>query len=164
MIKRWNINSFLCEKVDDDITNIKNIFDTVTIKKDKRTNFYIVTLLNAFESDEKSFRLYYFLQFMEEGDIAYLGNHYLRKGAEVKKNKAGEPMKARIEKSVSTMLKAEIENVNFPKSGQYELQVYKYDNDDAEDIDDKSSEEQYNFANEDHLISTYPFNVKIIED
>ncbi len=161
MEKRWNINSFLCKQADDNITNIRNIFNKIEVKNNDTASFCIITLLNAFQSDEKNFRLYYFIEQMGEDKRAYVGNQSLTRDTEMKKDSNGECVMARIDSSVSVMLKAEIQNVYFPKTGQYELQVYKYDNEESVDIDNETPDEQSKWANENHLVATYPFNVVI---
>ena len=43
MSKVWNINVLLCEKANDDVSTIENIFDKLVInKKNRRGNFTIV--------------------------------------------------------------------------------------------------------------------------
>lgn len=164
MKKRWNINSFLCEAADKDVTNIKRIFDTLRIKKNGSASFTIVTLLNALKSDESIFRLYYFIEQLSGGSRAYLGNTCFKKDEDAKRDSSGNKVLGSVEESVSVMLKAELEDIDFPESGQYELQVYKYDNEEAEDINNKTPEECESWAQKEHLVATYPFSVNISDD
>lgn len=164
MEKRWNINSFLCESADENVTNIKNIFDTLRVKKNGSTSFTIVTILNGFQCDESNFRLYYFIEQMGNDKMAYLGNSYFEREAGEKQNCNENKKMGRVEESVSMMIKAEVLHMDFPASGQYELQVYKYDNEEAEDIDGRDPEEQGKWSELEHLVATYPFGVNIIEE
>ena len=164
MEKKWNINSFLCESADEKVTNIKNIFDTLRIKKDGTASFTIVTMLNAFKCDESSFRLYYFMEQLDKDQMAYLGNSYFERDSSKSLSSSRPKSSGCVESAVSMMIRVDVKGVNFPSTGQYELQVYKYDNTDAENIDDKSPEEQGKWAEQQHLVATYPFNVYISEE
>ena len=77
MSKIWNVNILLCRNANKEVSNIEDIFDTLIIDKEhKKANFTIVTILNSIESDEETFVLYYFIEYIgkTENKILYLFN------------------------------------------------------------------------------------------
>lgn len=169
MNKIWNINAILCEKTDSEITDIKNIFDTLRLKKGNTAAFTIITFLNAIRSDEDKFGLYYFIERIpdekEKNALrTYLGNTIYVKDKDVGKNRLGEKICGSAEHSVSKMVSEKIEGIDFPSAGQYELQVFKYDGDSVVDLENKSVEECEEWVDEEKLVSTYPFKVKFLNE
>lgn len=165
MNKRWNINVILCEKTDVDVVNIKNIFDTLHIR-DNKASFSMVTFINGIKIDEEVFGLYYFMEKLEDDRAlrTYLGSSLFKQTEENNEGIDGEKLYNSVEDSSILMSSARFDDIEFKGPGSYELQVYKYDNDKAIDIDNKDSESCDEWANEENLVSIYPFRVKLFDN
>lgn len=161
--KKWSVNILLCEECDENITNIKNIFDILYVDYKERleASFDIVTIINAIKSDEKKFGLYYFIEKVkgQESQIAFLCHAIHKRTSEALKNSIGNNPKSTVEGVVFTTTRLKIRNCYFPGLGNYEIKVYKFDNDEAEEIENWDTEQCVKFAQEDHLVATYFFEV-----
>ena len=161
MNKIWNINLLLCREVNRNVSKIEGVFDKLVLNEKEEANFTIVTLLNSIKSDEEKFGLYYFLeQVNEDKDNLLL---YLCSSINVREKNA-EKKDANfcsIEGFSHKNIVFEIENCSFPGEGIYEIKVYKYDNDDVVKVDDNvSTKDMVKYANDDHLVSVYSFEVE----
>lgn len=152
--KKWNINILLCEECDERMENIKNIFNSLYTKKDGNVHFDIVTIMNAINPDEERFGLYYFIEKVskENSMISYVGGLVCdriggRDGYD----------------STCGMERMSVDLDSFPGLGQYEIKVFKHDGNDAKEISGDEKEIKH-YYNPDKLISTYPFEIKKIDD
>lgn len=161
MNKIWNINLLLCREVNRNVSKIEGVFDKLVLNEKEEANFTIVTLLNSIKSDEEKFGLYYFLeQVNEDKDNLLL---YLCSSINVREKNAEkkDANLCSIEGFSHKNIVFEIENCSFPGEGIYEIKVYKYDNDDVVKVDDNvSTKDMVKYANDDHLVSVYSFEVE----
>ena len=161
MNKIWNINLLLCREVNRNVSKIEGVFDKLVLNEKEEANFTIVTLLNSIKSDEEKFGLYYFLeQVNEDKDNLLL---YLCSSINVreKNDEKKDANLCSIEGFSHKNIVFEIENCSFPGEGIYEIKVYKYDNDDVVKVDDNiSTKDMVKYANDDHLVSVYSFEVE----
>ena len=161
MNKIWNINLLLCREVNRNVSKIEGVFDKLVLNEKEEANFTIVTLLNSIKSDEEKFGLYYFLeQVNEDKDNLLL---YLCSSINVreKNDEKKDANLCSIEGFSHKNIVFEIENCSFPGEGIYEIKVYKYDTDDVVKVDDNiSTKDMVKYANDDHLVSVYSFEVE----
>lgn len=161
MNKIWNINLLLCREVNRNVSKIEGVFDKLVLNEKEEANFTIVTLLNSIKSDEEKFGLYYFLeQVNEDKDNLLL---YLCSSINVREKNAEkkDANLCSIEGFSHKNIVFEIENCSFPGEGIYEIKVYKYDNDDVVKVGDNvSTKDMVKYANDDHLVSVYSFEVE----
>lgn len=155
----------MCEECDESISNIRNIFDTIYINPKERSeaSFDIVTIANAIKSDEEKFGLYYFIEKVEgrKSQIAFLNHAIFKRSEEAAKNSIGNIPKSTVEGAVFTTSRLQIRNCYLPGPGDYEIKVYKFDNDEVEDIKEFDTKQCVKFAQEDHLVVTAFFEVRI---
>lgn len=161
--KKWNINILLCREVDENTVNIKEIFNKLYLDNKNRASFVIITLLNSILSDEKNFKLYYFLEKVEGNGskITLLGStlftKVLNNNQTNKKN-----VKSYVGGLSNAITHMSIDDCEFIGPGNYEIKIYKFDNEDEKnfgDLNDASNEEILEYANDEHLVSVYPFEV-----
>lgn len=166
--KKWNINMLLCREVDENTVNIKEIFNKLYLDNKNRASFVIITLLNAISSDEKNFKLYYFLEKVEGNGskITLLGStqftKMLNNNQVNKKN-----VKTYVKGLSNAITHMRIDECEFIGPGNYEIKIYKFDNEDEKkiaDLDDASDEKLLAYANDEHLVSVYPFEVCLNPD
>lgn len=156
--KRWNISTILCGECDKEITNIQNIFDILYIDDSNRASFDIVTFINAMGCDEQRFGLYYYIEKLDKDScqIVYVCNsRHQRAKNEVIQEKKEFP-ETRIEGVTIKSTRFTIDDFYFLGEGNYELMVYKYDDEAAEPVD---KEDSMKFAEDQHLVAVYPFKV-----
>ena len=161
MNKIWNINLLLCREVNRNVSKIEGVFDKLVLNEKEEADFTIVTLLNSIKGDEEQFGLYYFLEKVNKDKnnlLLYLCSSINVREKDVEKKDAN---LCSIEGFSHKNIVFEIENCNFPGEGIYEIKVYKYDNDDVVKVDDNiSTKDMAKYANEEHLVSVYSFEVE----
>lgn len=157
--KKWSINILLCGECDEDISNITNIFDKLYIDENNKASFDIVTIANAIGCDEKKFGLYYYIERLTNtvNQIAFAGSTLYYKDEDDEKEEVTENFVSTIEGAAFKTNRMRISSCEFPGLGKYEIKVYKYDNEDAEEIDEDRADE---FCADDHLVALYPFKVE----
>jgi len=164
--KKWCINVLLCGKCDKNIENINNIFNKLYVNEENKAHFDIVTILSGIGCDEKKFGLYYFIeQITKSGNkVAYLGStiHYSDIDEQDETFEGDETYASSVEGAVFKTHKISIGSCEFPEVGEYELKVFKFDNDEAEIIASDHEEKANKFYNDEHLITVYPFKVQKI--
>lgn len=162
--KKWCINVLLCEKCDNNIENINNIFNKLYINKENKAHFDIVTIISGIGCDEKKFGLYYFIEQITKSvnKVAYLGNtiHYSDTDEQNGASESDETYASSVEGAVFKTHRMSIGLCEFPEAGDYELKVFKFDNDEAEIIDSDHEEKADKFYNDEHLVTIYPFKVQ----
>lgn len=161
MNKRWNINTILCGECDKEIANIQNIFDILYVDESNTATFNIVTFINAMRCDEQKFGLYYYIEKLEKDScqVAYVCNSRHRRAQGEERQEKVEFPETRIDGVTIRSTNFRINDFAFPGEGNYELMVYKYDDEDVKPVNRENSEESIGFAEEDHLVAVYPFKV-----
>lgn len=156
--KRWNINTILCGECDKDVVNVQNIFDVLYIDDSNIASFNIVTFINSIKCDEQRFGLYYYIEKLEKNScqVAYVcsSRHKREKNEENQEEK--EFSETTVEGVTVKSTRFKIDDFCFPGEGNYELMVYKYDDEDAQPIDKNNSTK---FTDEKKLVAVYPFKV-----
>lgn len=161
-MQRDNINVILCDQVDDSLTNITNIIDVVTLNEESMATITAVIFINGIEWMVNKFTLYFFVEKLDpDGNkMAYIGNSEFQTLEGVKKRSNGsDEFGSRMNNSQS-ISEMKFENMYFPGPGAYELQIYKYENEEIVDLSNKSNEECIKYANSNNLVSAYAFEVK----
>ena len=159
--KRWNINTILCGECDKEITNIQNIFDILYIDESNTATFNIVTFINAMKCDEQKFGLYYYIEKLEQDSyqVAYLCNSRHQRVQNEEEGDRTKFVKTRLDGVTIKSTRFRINDFCFPGEGNYELMVYKYDDEDVKAVNRENEDKSMNFANEEHLVAVYPFKV-----
>ncbi len=146
-----NINLLLCEKADDQVRNINNIFDKIIFtNRNKNISFEILTIINQLDEESKEFILLYFIEECNEGEerlVLYLGQSSHK--TEGKRNNLHYH-------SISRFI---VDNCSFPEEGDYEVKVYMQRKELIE-IKEENTETMLKYANEDNLVATCPFKVE----
>lgn len=159
--KRWNINAILCGECDKEIVNIQNIFDVLYIDENNTATFSIVTFINAMRCNEQKFGLYYYIEKLEKDNyqIAYVCNSRHHREQNEEEQEEVELPETRIDSVTIKATRFKINDFLFPGEGNYELMVYKYDNDDVKPVNRADNEDSMRFTNEENLVAVYPFKV-----
>ncbi len=159
--KRWNISTILCGECDKEITNIQNIFDILYIDDSNTASFNIVTFINAIRCDEQKFGLYYYIEKLEKKScqMAYVCNSRHQRAQSEEEQAENEFPETRIEGVTIKSTRFRISDFYFPGEGNYELMVYKYDDNDVQPVDRDNNGDSMRFAEEEHLVAVYPFKV-----
>lgn len=156
--KIWNINLLLCQNTNQDITKIDNVFNKLVVNKDKPYGkFEIITILNSIRSTESKIALYYFMELLDEKHPKVM---YLCKSMIKRKTHNDSEMKTSMPGITQKNIRLEINKCLFPQAGNYEIKVYKYDDDEIIDDDELGTKEMVEMIDEEHLITVYPFLVK----
>lgn len=162
--KNWCVNVLLCRECDKNIENINNIFNKLYIDEENKASFDIVTIISAIGCDEEQFGLYYFIEQLTEtvNKVAYLGStvHYRKKDAHNGVWKSEEDFASSVEGTTFKTHRMSIKSCEFPEVGEYELKVFKFDNDEAKIIGEDHEDEASQFYDDNHLITVYPFKVQ----
>ncbi len=156
---RDNINIILCERTDDTITNINNIFDTITTDKDGKVSFTTVVFINTIEEYYKKLGLYFYIEKVDAGKITYLGSleYASQEGKQFSNGETEYGSRPHSNQSISTF---DVVDFNMLGAGSYEMQVYKYTDEEVVNLADKELEECIEFATDDKLVATYAFFVE----
>lgn len=160
--KIWNINILLCGQCDDNVANINNIFDKLNVDDNNQADFDIVTIMNAIGSDEEKFRLYYFVEKINDGKnmIAYIGSSlHKRSKGNLKSRDKKDFLAGSVEGTTFKTTVMRLRSCDFPGLGNYEIKVYKYDNDSVVELENDDIDVAKELAKDDHLVATYPFIV-----
>lgn len=149
--KNININLLLCEKADDQVRNIDNIFDTVIFRKgDNKVSYEVLTIINQLDEEPKEFLLLYFIEGCndkEDRPVLYLGRCLHR--TEGKKGNLHHH-------SISRFI---VDNCSFPEEGDYEVKAYMQPKE-LINIKEENTGTMLKYANEDNLVATCPFKVE----
>jgi len=154
--KRWNVNILLCGECDKDVVNIKNVFNKIYVDENNMAKFDIVTILNAIECDEEKFGLYYFIEQIDEKKMAFIGDTIHYKDDE---DSVSDERFCTVRGVVSQADRMRINECEFPGIGNYEIRVYKYDNEEAIELEDDEEDSRMKYARDEKLVATYPFVV-----
>lgn len=158
---RINVNVLLCEKCNDDSSNICNIFNAIKLNKENRASFTMVTQVNSFNEEYDRLGLFYFMEkFDDTGDGAYiyLGRIFIKRDGEEEIISTGESRLSTQNFPVQEVIPNYLKNVAFLGVGQYEIQVFLYKDGDIPKIDSKATKEQRRLLrNKDNLIAIYDF-------
>lgn len=160
-MKRDNINIILCDSIDSSLKNINNIMDVIPLNENNTISFTTVTFINGIEWNVNGFGLYYYIQNLDKNKTAYLGCIEFETDEEQKKRSNGSSEKGSHENSSQLIADMRFDSVNVPGAGAYEIQVFKYENDEMVDLSDKGIEECIKYANDEHLVASYAFEVKM---
>ena len=152
-MKRWNINAVMCREADEEICNICNIFNKLIVNEECVGAFTIVTFMNAIECDEEKFRLHYVMEKLDdEKKAAYLGSTLQQNCGECKE----EGTATSVDGVTSVSSRLVFRKFLFPGEGDYEIKIYKYDNEEAMALE---VDEWIKKLDDEHLVSTYQFAV-----
>ena len=161
---RLNINILLCEKCDADMSNIYNIFDTIRIDEEKKASFSIVTQISGFGKKYNKWGLFFFIEKAKEekiqGSYSYLGRVIIEKGQEVKRSSCGHVQLSSQDEVFQELFPFDLKQVYFPGAGNYEIQVYLYEDEEIPDEEQmKIKEERKRVRNPGKLVALYDFEV-----
>lgn len=158
---RLNVNVLLCEKCNDDSSNIYNIFNAVKLNKENRASFTMITQINSFDDIYERLGLFYFMEKHDkngEGAYIYLGRIFIKVGNEEEKTSSGEPRLSSQSCPIQEIIHNYLKDVAFLGVGQYEIQVFLYKDDDIPQIDSKVTKEQRKMLRKkDNLVAIYDF-------
>lgn len=159
--KRWNINAILCGKCDKDIVDLQNIFDVLYVDENNTASFNIVTFISALGCDEQKFGLYYYIEKLEEGNekVAYVCRSMHERKEEESGGKESDYRRSTVEGVTIKSTRFIIDEFCFPGEGNYELKVYKYDNDKVQSCETENDGSPMQFVKDDNLVTIYPFKV-----
>lgn len=145
-----NYSVLLCEKYKDRCAS--KVFDTITMEKDGSIDFDITTLISI--EGEKTFNeiIYYFL-FKEEKNVS---------GRRSGKCVGAKNIKEEYddEKSVNKVSGFPVSDINFDSSGQYVIEVYRYNKISFEKINTK--DDYVEILKNGDKVAKYNFNVEIV--
>ena len=162
--KKWNINVLLCEECDKNVRNIRNVIDIINIGESNMASFDIVTIVSAVGCDEKQFGLYYFLEKLDEENsrMAFIGSslHVKYEDGKSSNRENGERQITSVEGQTFMTSRIRIDECQFPGEGHYELKVYKFDDDEAKEVESGDSAAAIEFMEDSHLATTYVFKVR----
>lgn len=160
-MEKLNINILLCEKCEDKLQSIYNIFDTIKLDAKKSASFTIVTQINGFEVTFNRLGLFYFIKkhnLNGKNAYKYLGRTLIEKIEGAKKISTGENQLSSKENSIQEITQTYLNNVSFLDIGQYEIQVFLYKDDDIpQDKDNLTLEEKKALRKDDHLVALCDF-------
>lgn len=160
---RDNINVILCEMADANISNISNIFDTITMKADNTISFTSVVFVNGIEWDFTRFTLHFYLEKVDEDLITYLGsvefdNDRSNDENTVNTNKNNHLI-GKYNHSSHTISDMRYDNLYVPGPGSYELHVYRYNEDENVDLTEMDLSVCIEYAKDEKIVAVYPFRV-----
>ena len=154
MNKKWNINIMLCREADKEVSNIENIFDKLVIKRNRRADFTIVTIMSSICSDEEQFGL--FIEYLDKDNgknkLLYLCSSIY--GRDEQRTELSS-----VEGASNGISQIKIRDCEFPHEGYYEIKVYKYDDNEFSENCNEQTKEMLKYAEESHLVSIYSFKV-----
>lgn len=157
---RNNINIVLCEKVTNNVSNILNIFDVITMDQNNRISFTAVIFVNGIEWDIKQIGLYFYLYKIDEQLVSYLGSTELKCSVESKKRSNGSWEYGSHRNNSQLIAEQRFDKLYVPGPGDYEIQIYMYEEDEIVDLSKKSLSECIEYAKDDKLVSVYSFAVE----
>lgn len=158
MRSRWNINTIMCKYCNDDITDIKGIFDGINIKEEAPT-FYIVTFINGINVGEPV-ELIYCIDEVRGKRRAYLGKIKMMQKKKLACFKDGTEKVGTMNNCSIDAVCRKIEKADFPSEGAYELKVFGYiGENEIKKIDLLNDEDILSKLEDEKLMSTYPFRV-----
>lgn len=157
MNKKWNINVMLCRKADEEVSNIENIFDKLVIKKNRGADFTIVTVTSSICADEERFGLFYFIEYFDKDNER---NKFLYLCSSIYGKDEQRTELSSVEGASNGISQIRIRGCKFPNEGNYEIKVYKYDDDELSENYNKQAKEMLKYAEESHLVSVYSFKVE----
>lgn len=158
-MKRDNVNIILCEKIDSDLKNITNIFDVVKMDDNNNISFTAVVFINGIEWQVDEFVLYFFLVNVDENKMALLGASEFLNDKENKFRSNGSQEVSNHPNCGQSISHMQFEDIFVPEKGNYELQVYKYENEKAIDLSDEESTSGIEYAKDENLVCSYAFEV-----
>lgn len=158
-MKRDKINSIICDSIDSSLKNINNIVDTIPLDENGNISFTTVAFINGIEWDVNKFDLHYFIENLDINKTAYLGGIEFENDKKAKKRSNGSSEKGSHVNSSQSIADMRFDDVNIPGEGAYELQVFKYENDEVVDLSVKRAEERIKYVNDEHLVAAYSFEV-----
>lgn len=162
-MENLNVSVFLCEKCDDDVKNIYNIFDKVKLDEENKASFTSVIFINGFRRKVEKLALYFFMQKVDiendcPGPFIYLNSIIVTQAESFKKLSTGENQKCIHGPSICEFIKAYLPRVPFLGKGEYEIQAYMYENDEIfENPKDMSKEARRAIRKQQNLVAVYDF-------
>lgn len=155
--KIWNINVLLCQNTNQEVTQIDNVFNKLVVNKDNPYGkFEIITIMNAIGSTEKKIALYYFMELL---DVKHPKVMYLCKSMIKRAPSSDSEFKTSLPGITQKNMKMKIDKCFFPQEGNYEVKVYKYDDNEIFDDNGLETKEIVDIIDEAHLVTVYPFLV-----
>ena len=91
--------------------------------------------------------------------MAYVCNSRHQRAQSEEEQAENEFPETRIEGVTIKSTRFRISDFYFPGEGNYELMVYKYDDNDVQPVDRDNNGDFMRFAEEEHLVAVYPFKV-----
>lgn len=158
-MKRDNINVILCEKIDDSLKNITNISDVISMDENENISFTAVVFINGIEWEVEKFGLYYFLVNVDSNKIAFIGSSDFINDKEEKKRSNGSSEYSKHNNSAQAITDMRFEELYVPGKGNYELQIYKYENDEIVDLSNEDMSKCIQYAKDEKIVSSYAFEV-----
>ena len=155
MNTQYNINAIMCERADEDVLHIDNIFNTIELEHEGTISFDVVTFLNCI-GEPRDFNLIYMLQHVmdeNKGRVTFLSATQYNYDKE-----CGE------KNYTQNIERTHYSGVNMDGKGKYVLVVYKYEEEllRQKGIDLQNDFEDWISKLEDEKIAaTYQFQVEI---
>ena len=166
MTSRFNVNVFMCEYADENVTNIKNICDTIKLPDNNKISFDLVTSINSLNYEEESFIFVYAIEKLNAGNklnqvmvlsVDEIESQVIDEKSE-NTNQYGHVVKSSIPNSGQSTNVLHLKDVFFPEIGFYEIQVYMFlPKDIGEDVDLKKIDTE--FLRKEHIVCTYGFEI-----
>lgn len=135
-----NINVILCANSDEKVTKIENIFNVLKRQTDDKLTFDIVTVINAFggNGSKEAFTLVYAFVKHENNNNSQI-NIVDVESYEIK-NEVDDITLKEFNTNMNRgqiYSRKHIDNMYFPGAGQYELQIYKFNDEVDQGVLDK---------------------------
>lgn len=147
-----NINIVLCEKFEE--RNVQNIFNTLTMSDKTTTSFEILSFINYFGEEDTSMIFYYYL-FNREKYTDGTREGFCLGATRVPFEKDGEGHIAG-----NAINKFSAKNIPFKKSGNYCIELYRYDEIPFEQ--ENTNEDYAKVLKNGKLISVFDFKVAVL--
>lgn len=162
MENKLNFNILLCREADDDLTFIKDIFDTIQMGEENKISFDIVTLING-TTNESKINLICAIEQLDnashnpnERQATIVNQFTLEKSGQNIKNDNGTGKLGSEEMRMEFNSVQHVSGMYFPGKGSYEFQIYRYG-----DNEINQNKDSINFSdlNKDHLECAYSFEI-----
>lgn len=150
MNKDINISLLLCEKSDEQVRNVKNVFDTISFAKgDNTISYEILTIINQLNQEEQDFSLLYFIEYCDgeqDRPVLYLGRYVCRINKQEQNTHS-----YRVSRFI-------VENCTFPKKGTYEVKAFMTR--EKISVEEERTSEMMKYMDKDKLVATCPLIVE----
>lgn len=133
-MEKVNANLVLCKKYDKENGSITQIFDTINLTDNERQSFDIAMIFSGMEHPFDRMKVYYLIYRVDEFSKEESDNIKILTTSNLKripgeKQIDGKGRKCTFSNSFDSIVKVEVKNVKFKRTGVYEIRAYGFESD-----------------------------------